>query len=162
MHFEGAEGNIQHIFHENYNKGRRLLAGIENYDAYTDYINSETYMSFEQLDQEYPESKFILNTRDLSSWLSSRERHVKRNPDLQRLQLENPDNPWYNCDIEFWEQQYRTLHNQAHKYFKKRPDDLLVMNVTGGDGWEKLCPFLNMPLPGRPFPARNKATSFRS
>lgn len=46
------------------------------------------------------------------------------------------------------------LHaRNARDYFANRPDDFLVMNVVAGDGWEKLCAFLDCPLPdGIPFP----------
>jgi hypothetical protein len=32
---------------------------------------------------------------------------------------------------------------------------LLVMDICGGEGWEKLCPFLNQPTPEVAFPRRN-------
>jgi 3'(2'), 5'-bisphosphate nucleotidase len=40
-------------------------------------------------------------------------------------------------------------------YFKDRPQDLLVIDVTAGEGWEKLCPFLGKPTPDIPFPKAN-------
>jgi hypothetical protein len=36
------------------------------------------------------------------------------------------------------------------------PERLLVMNVTAGDGWANLCPFLGLPIPAIPFPHENK------
>ncbi len=30
------------------------------------------------------------------------------------------------------------------------------MNVMNGDGWEKLCPFLRLPIPKAAFPHANK------
>jgi hypothetical protein len=58
----------------------------------------------------------------------------------------------------------------AHEYlYKKRfiehnervvrripPERLLVMDITAGDGWDKLCPFLDVPVPSVPFPHLNK------
>jgi len=41
------------------------------------------------------------------------------------------------------------------EHFRDRPGKLLVMNVTAGDGWEKLCPFLDTPIPDIPFPKAN-------
>jgi hypothetical protein len=38
------------------------------------------------------------------------------------------------------------------EYFKNRPDDLLIIDICAGQGWEKLCPFLDKPLPQYPFP----------
>ena len=46
------------------------------------------------------------------------------------------------------------------EYFRERPKDLLVLNVCAGEGWEKLCPFLNKERPDVPFPYLNKAGSY--
>ena len=46
------------------------------------------------------------------------------------------------------------VRNVLH-YFADRPNDLLVMNVAGGDSWDKLCPFLGIAtVPNEPFPHR--------
>jgi hypothetical protein len=37
-------------------------------------------------------------------------------------------------------------------YFQDRPSDLLMFDLCGGDGWEKLCSFLGKPIPDQPFP----------
>jgi len=50
---------------------------------------------------------------------------------------------------------YQKFVTAVFEYFKGRPKDLLVMNVSAGDGWEKLCPFLGKPIPGVPFPKAN-------
>ena len=50
------------------------------------------------------------------------------------------------------------LHSKYHEintYFKNRPNDLLVMNICEGDGWEMLCPFLGTDIPDVPFPKLN-------
>ena len=43
-------------------------------------------------------------------------------------------------------------------YFHDR-DDLLVMRVTEGDGYDLLCPFLGVPTATEPFPWSHKNTS---
>lgn len=40
-------------------------------------------------------------------------------------------------------------------YFAGRPEDLLIMDICAGDGWEKLCPFLGFEIPETPFPHLN-------
>jgi hypothetical protein len=35
-----------------------------------------------------------------------------------------------------------------------RPRDLLVLDTLAGEGWEALCPFLDVPVPDKPFPRR--------
>ncbi len=53
---------------------------------------------------------------------------------------------------------YRQHNKEVCDYFgDRRGDDLLVMDITNGDGWEKLCPFLSEPVPWLPFP-RGKIT----
>jgi hypothetical protein len=40
--------------------------------------------------------------------------------------------------------------------FADRPGDLLVMDITAGQGWEALCPFLGLEAPaGVAFPVAN-------
>lgn len=46
------------------------------------------------------------------------------------------------------------LHKKnAVEYFTERPEDLLIMDISKGDGWEQLCPFLGISeVPTVPFP----------
>ncbi len=41
------------------------------------------------------------------------------------------------------------------KFFRERTGDLLVMDITQGDGWDKLCPFLKKIIPDAHFPQKN-------
>jgi hypothetical protein len=50
---------------------------------------------------------------------------------------------------------YARHHADVRRYFRGRPDDLLEMNILEGDGWEKLCPFLGIPVSSEPFPHLN-------
>lgn len=47
---------------------------------------------------------------------------------------------------------YETHERNVREYFANRPDDLLIMNVTAGDGWEALCRFLKKSIPEVAFP----------
>ncbi len=163
VHFRDDDGNnIKEIILHNYQKGNNILKGLESYDAFTDWDNStNTIEIFKEFDKQYPNSKFILNTRELNSWLDSRETHVKRN------QLAKQNNPeanitWLEIDRKGWERLYKDHHKEVNDYFKDRKEDLLVIDVTKGDGWEKLCSFLNVPLPKSPFPKRNVAPHNKS
>ncbi|MFT4769145.1 MAG: hypothetical protein ACI8RN_002285 [Glaciecola sp.] len=58
---------------------------------------------------------------------------------------------------EFSEDRYAFVYEEhlerVKRYFIDRSDDLLIMNVSNGDGWEKLCAFLGRPVPkGVEFP----------
>lgn len=162
VHYECAEGNIKDIIEANHTGGRQLLEGLERYVAFSDWTKPATARLFRELDEQYPGSRFILNTRDIESWLDSREKHVRRLPDLARLRQENPDSSWYRIDRAAWRRDYEAHHAAVEEHFADRPDDLLVMDVAAGDGWEKLCPFLGLPEPGTPFPEKNVAPDRRS
>jgi hypothetical protein len=52
---------------------------------------------------------------------------------------------------------YDEHNNGVLEYFKDRPNDLLVLCWERGDGWEKLCKFLDVPVPaGQPIPHSNR------
>lgn len=113
---------------------------------------------YKYLDYKFPDSKFVLLTRELNSWLDSAEyMHgpVERTNDLMIMRR----SLMYGVvefDRDKFIQAYHRHHDEVKDYFKKRPQDLLEMDITAGDGWEKLCPFLDVPEPDQQFPFRNK------
>ena len=58
------------------------------------------------------------------------------------------------------ENRYIERHQQhiteVRRHFENRPEDLLELNLTAGEGWECLCPFLGRPIPPIPFPHANR------
>jgi len=50
---------------------------------------------------------------------------------------------------------FHNYNDSVIKYFSGR-SDLLILNFENGDGWDKLCKFLNMPTPQVPLPHANK------
>jgi hypothetical protein len=50
---------------------------------------------------------------------------------------------------------YRRHDRAVKDHFAGREEDLLILNVCGGDGWNKLCSFLNKPVPSKSFPKSN-------
>lgn len=109
---------------------------------------------YKELDLAYPNSKFILTLRDEESWLNSAQMHFKN--------IDIPLHQWLygNGVLEGNEQlylkKYRTHHSEVINYFKGREQDLLIMDFSKGDGWKKLCHFLDKPIPKIKFPHENK------
>ncbi len=158
VHFVCDKGrNIKKIIRDNNEDGKMLLTSIEEYDAYSDWNFPSTNNLFKVFDKQYPESKFILNTRDMESWVKSRENHILSNPNLEQLRKESPENTWYSIDKVSWRKEYESHHKDVQDYFKGKSNSLLVFDVTKGDGWEKLCPFLEVPILNQSFPHYNKA-----
>jgi hypothetical protein len=114
---------------------------------------------YPQLDERYPDSKFILTIRDRVSWLRSCERFFSIPHIAQALTA--PDTVHatgmltlfginaFNRRrfIYVYEKHYRDVT----EYFAGRKQKLLITNL-GEDGWSKLCPFLGKPVPDAPFP----------
>lgn len=109
---------------------------------------------YRELDERYPGSRFILTERDDNAWLQSASRHFKN--------TEIPLHQWlygYGRLIgneKLYLERYRRHYREVREYFTNRPNDLLVMNLADGDGWEDLCCFLGHCIPRQLFPHENK------
>jgi hypothetical protein len=151
LHWGGAEGYRK--VRRAHEEGRPLLHYFtEDYDAYMD-IGWLT-ANFDLADAQYPRSKFILTTRDVDGWLNSRQRHVERN--VRNQAAGRYDGKFVTVDRTDWWHEYRKHHRRVYSYFADRPDDLLVMDICAGDGYEKLCAFLGKPVVAEPFPRENR------
>lgn len=128
-------------------EGRPLLHHVgDEFDAYSNIGSLSA--SFALADRQYPGSKFILTVRDLDSWLDSRRRHVERT--VADRPATSPGAP--TVDLEEWERQRREHHERVLRHFADRPHDLLTMAVFDGDGYERLCAFLDREVPDEAFP----------
>jgi hypothetical protein len=115
---------------------------------------------YKYLDYKFPGSKFVLLTRDLKPWLDSAEyihghKPIDRAEDviiMRRMLLYET----VVYDKKKFIETYHRHHEDVRRYFASRPGDMLEMDITKGDGWEKLCPFLELPIPDQPFRNANK------
>lgn len=131
-------------------EGRPLLDDLDEADAYSDILALSQH--FDVLDRQYPGSRFILTIRDLDEWLASRQRHVEANRAM-RARGEYAGS-FLEVDLDGWRTEATTHERRVRSHFADRPHDLLVMDIAAGDGWELLCPFLGLPVPGQAFPRR--------
>jgi len=133
---------------------------LKNFDGITD-ITVVPY--FVQLDNKYPNSKFILTGRDKESWLVSMKKHFKYNKISEkrpyfltekkiRKFLRAAVYGCYSFNRERLSDAYDFHMNSAVNYFKSRPASFLEIKITEGDGWEKLGPFLDKQILLEPFP----------
>ncbi|NOQ16180.1 MAG: hypothetical protein GQ581_03900 [Methyloprofundus sp.] len=141
-----SKGNIASI-----DKG-----ALSRYDALTDTPIPSFY---QELDNEFPDAKFILTIRDMDSWLKScKKQFNQKSADLQSEAQHALFFDLYGTtvfDEDKFKQGYIDFTDKVKAYFKDRSDDLLILNVINGEGWEKLCPFLDKPTPTIPFPKSN-------
>lgn len=126
-----------------------LLPYLEKYDAFEDMPWAVLY---KELDKLYPDSKFILTTRQIDSWMYSAENQFRINIWTPMREYVYGHGTW---NAKIYRQRYLQHHKEVTEYFKNRPRDLLVMNIIDGEDWRTLCPFLGHDLVDQPFPHKN-------
>jgi hypothetical protein len=142
--------------------GNYNLSILQEYQGIVD-IPVAPYYS--QLDTAFPVSKFILTVRDMEGWLRSVDKHWElmmkwwhNYPDFKKFHEFISASMYgviaFNRDR--FQFVYETHEKNVKDYFKSKPDDFLVMDICAGEGWEKLCAFLNVDIPDLPFPHANE------
>jgi hypothetical protein len=137
--------------------GKNMSANFRVYDDVDAVTDLPAAYFYKELIAAYPKCKCILTIRDEDKWWISIEKHFnQRNP--IETEAEDPLN-WHTRRYAYgsatakehlYRQHFRD-HNQSVQSTIPQ-ERLLLMNITAGDGWDKLCPFLNCELPAVRFP----------
>jgi Sulfotransferase domain len=146
--------------------GDRLrLSVLERLDAVTD---TPICASFEGLDAAYPGSKFILTIREKETWLESCRAYWASWVDSYLLACPDDPLPAYLIAIhakiygtptfnrEQFSRAYDVHHERVRGHFVDRPEDLLTLDISAGEGWDPLCRFLGLLRPRAEFPSANR------
>ena len=119
----------------------------------------------------YPKAKFILTDRDTDSWLDSTQRHYQSTQKRSmegtptewglKIPLRTAESRWLMYGTTTFDSEKFRRVMDAHRFtaqifFENQPERFLIMYITKGDGWKKLCSFLNIPIPDSPFPHKNR------
>jgi hypothetical protein len=110
---------------------------------------------YKELDQKFPGSKFILTLRPSEGWMRSVVNHFNEEETPMREWIYGVGYPKGNENV--YIARYERHNREVIEYFKDRTEQLLVLNITAGEGWAKLCPFLGQAVPAIPFPCANTA-----
>jgi hypothetical protein len=122
--FEGMGLRAAHNFRWTDWSIARDRARLDEWDAFSD----GGCASIRNLDEMYPDARFILNTRPLRSWVLSRHKAVDR-----------------------WVRIRNSYHAHVARFFQGRPDKLLVVDVEDACAHERIARFLGRAAPtGRP------------
>jgi hypothetical protein len=105
---------------------------------------------YKEMDQAHPGSKFVLSMRSSESWIRSIVGHFGRAETPMRRWIYGAGDPIGNEQT--YVRRYEAHNAEVRAYFAQRPNDLLMMDLTAGDGWAKLCAFLGRTAPALPFP----------
>jgi hypothetical protein len=156
---------------------RRIVAHCTTADAFHDVPFSLPY-TFQILDFAFPGSRFILTIRNSpDEWYDS---YIRFHGRIMGVTGKPTADDLKNCVLwgkgELWRQQqnvfgidestlydetlykaHYTSHNlQVMDYFRHRPGDLLVLNLTEPAAMESLCRFLGFQYTGQIMPHLNK------
>ena len=152
--------------------GRFSLSVAEKYDAVIDVVPC---VMFEGLYRKYPDAKYILTVRNVDEWFTSFQGLYERQL-MKCMGLLNPgDEPneigkslisafthIYGTEIldeAIYKGRFLKYNREIANFFdSEKNNNLLVMNITDGDGWNRLCPFLGLDTIHTPFPHANKTT----
>jgi hypothetical protein len=169
VHYPEDETTLRELAAGEYN-----LSLLQHFDGITDITVAPYYA---QLDKLFPGSKFILTVRPEAEWLASMEQHYRHRPAFSDEDSGDFVNHThmkirrllraavYGC-YEFSRDRMAYVREVHHRnvldYFKDRPEDLLVMDIVAGDGWDKLCPFLGQSALQSPFPYTKKHSALKA
>jgi hypothetical protein len=119
-------------------KGRILRRLSKKLDPEKDRSPIYAFKYFRQLDDQYPRSKFILNTRDVDRWVASRLRfnNATYRSCIHGDNFHDNQSDLTNC----WKEEWDAHHADVKAYFEGRPQDLLVFDIEK-DGVDRLIGF---------------------
>lgn len=115
-----------------------------SYDVFADWPFGDGDL-YKKIDKAVPKSKFILTIRGKKSLQKSWENYFKNSPRAKK-RLEN---------IKEKMEEIEKRNNEIINYFKDNKSKLLIIKIIEGEGWEKLCNFIDKEIPNRPFPHKN-------
>ena len=132
IHWDG--GRLAQAIIGNKAANRPLLTGYESFKCFTDIENVDLNLfphvsHYKDLDKAYPDSKFILNTRNVDAWIESRMNWLVRGVPYKDIFKRNNGVNDDDALREIWRNQYLQHRADVIDYFKDRPDDLLVFDI---------------------------------
>lgn len=124
--------NLARAMKKNIEAGRKCLYRIERYAFLSDmefYDDDGKIWSgfklFRVIDAEYPDTKFLLNTRNKDEWLQSRLHHRRY---AQKFIAAHDLTGIDEC-LQIWSIDWDTHLADVRAYFADRPDDLVQFNI---------------------------------
>ncbi|KAI9494355.1 P-loop containing nucleoside triphosphate hydrolase protein [Zychaea mexicana] len=169
------EGGRTEMFTEAYEHPEKAVDWDFIYDGFDAAVDWPTCSFLEPLMQKYPDAKVILTVRDPDSWYQSMRNTIflihsasRRDPSRQNKPKVNMvgkiilDGAFDNPDLFNDEVALKAKfveHNERVKRIVPK-ERLLVMQL--GEGWDRLCDFLDVPVPSNvDYPNVNKTSDMR-
>lgn len=116
---------------------------------------------YKKLDAQFPNSKFILTTRDKEKWLKSMSTYLERKRNWNQstrqvnIRIDVYKEPFFVYEV--YDRVFDEHERKVKEYFKNRPESLLILNIVDGvDKPQKLFDFLGVDAKMDEFPHRNE------
>lgn len=160
--------------HKDFEEIRRMTT---YWDAFADAPWGGTDL-YKQLIKWYPNAKFVYTIRDPEKWYESLYKMLTRYDDNPTTALDTyHKNERYGFTyflkqtfgitnlVDCKEQIIRYYENhliEAKEFFKNNTDNFLTFDPINGDDWNRLCPFLGLPIPNDKYPHDNQYVPIKS
>ena len=138
----------------------KTLQDLEDYDVVSDHPVAVVY---DFLAWRWPDAAFILNWRNPETWIVSAFNHGrrKRGGPIRRQyhnwKLFGATRIRKETKAQYL-QGYIEHNRRVREFFQGRLNFMEINICDNHDGWEKLCSFLDEPIPDMPFPHVGKRT----
>ena len=150
-HFYGA--GVYGLLYDNAAEaaGHHFLFNVNEAKHVDAVLDTPVVDFFAEILLAYPNARVVLTLRDPARWLKSQQKFYCCYAGGCRKWLA----PWrrgsnlvFGTECPSPEQALKryVTHNR-HVWDIVPRDRLLLMDIPAGDGWEKLCPFLGLPVP---------------
>ena len=137
---------------------------FKDYHSMVDYPGAAYWR---QIAEHYPEAKVLHTVRDPDQWWESTQATIfsPASPAVQG-RVEGLQARFFNSFIGPMREHLQDRAWMTH-YFRRHteevkatiaPERLLVYEV--GEGWDRLCAFLGVPVPDEPYPSENSREEF--
>jgi len=137
-------------------------------EVFTDFHSAVDWPSaffWRELAEHFPRAKILLTVRSAESWYASMEKTIFKSL------AESSDRESVGIKLIAERVFGGRLDDRGHaiSIYEKNiadvqvafaPDRLLTYHL--GEGWDRLCPFLGVPIPDAPFPRTNSTAEFNA
>ncbi|MFT5668595.1 MAG: hypothetical protein ACI9DK_002800 [Vicingaceae bacterium] len=143
--------DLKLIDHLKKNEYHEIIQIAEEFDA---FVDNPWPLIFKELDQNFPDCKFILTTRNEENWIESVCNYFKNSSTEIREIIYGQGSPIGNEEL--YLTRYREHNKNVQEYFENKPNKLLILDLIENDKWNSLCNFLKVGIPKENFPHENK------
>tara|TARA_B110000208_G_scaffold191914_1_gene260923 strand:+ start:6610 stop:7158 length:549 start_codon:yes stop_codon:yes gene_type:complete len=129
------QGRLARKIKRTFNEGKSLLKDYSDYLVFSDMedykrLNYAHIDYYKELYKQYPNSKFILNIRDMENWIESRNNHLKGWYVIELCRI-------IGCNKEELNRRWRKEFIEHCKdvifFFKNKKKKLIVFNIEKDD-----------------------------